>query len=470
MQNKNVLIIGLGVTGKASLNYVLKNGGKAFVIEGKKRTDFDEKLIQNFESQNAQIFFEFNDFDFSNQNIDLIITSPGVKYSHTALKKALELNIPIHNDITLFIEKFREIGTIVGVTGSNGKSTVVSLMREALNYAGHKSILVGNIGKSPLDYLENDLDKGTIAVIELSSYQLETFSKEHFVDIGIITNLSSNHLDRYQNKMSLYGLAKLRIGSATHTKMIVDIDDDGNKKYILPHLKDFAKEVFVISLNTNYKEATATGIYTNEKSDLVYFDGKDFKILMNQVDNRKLIGLHNLYNIANILMTFELLKIENQKALEFIRDYSGLEHRIEKVAVIDGVEFINDSKSTSPDATRVALETVTSGKNIILIAGGENKGMSFELIFPHLIDSVKNIIFLPGDAGEVLEKQIKDAEIDIEIDWVSDMKQAVILAKQKSISGDMILLSPASSSLNTYKSFEDRGDHFKQAVLELKNS
>jgi UDP-N-acetylmuramoylalanine--D-glutamate ligase len=191
---------------------------------------------------------------------------------------------------------------------------------------------------------------------------------------------------------------------------------------------------------------------------------------MDQVHNRKLIGLHNLYNIANILMTFELLKIENQKALEFIRDYSGLEHRIEKVAVIDGVEFINDSKSTSPDATRVALETVTSGKNIILIAGGENKGMSFELIFPHLIDSVKNIIFLPGDAGEVLEKQVKDAEIDIEIDWVSDMKQAVILAKQKSISGDMILLSPASSSLNTYKSFEDRGDHFKQAVLELKNS
>jgi UDP-N-acetylmuramoylalanine--D-glutamate ligase len=468
MKDKNVLIIGLGVTGVSSLNYVLNNHGFVYVVEGKNRSDFDKEKIEDFEKRGVKIYFEKDDFDFEKQNIDLIITSPGVKYSHPVLIKALSLKIPIHNDITLFIEKFREIGPIIGVTGSNGKSTIVSMMSEALNYAGHKSILVGNIGKSPLDYLDQKLEKNTIAVIELSSYQLETFSKEHFVDIAIITNLSSNHLDRYKNKMSLYALAKLKIGSDKKTQMIIDVDDEGNQKYILPNASDFYKELFTVSLKTHFTEATCSGIYTNEKSDLVYFDGKNSHVLLDRFSERNLIGTHNLYNIATVMMTFNLLKVLDDKIIKFIREYKGLEHRIEKVAVINNVLFINDSKSTSPDATRVAIESLATNKNIILIAGGENKGMEFSLIIPHIQESVRAIFLLPGDAGELLEKQIREAQIEIPIEWVDNMSSAVSGAFKFANAEDIVLLSPSSSSLNIFKSFEDRGEHFKQAVLNLK--
>ncbi len=466
MNDKKVLILGLGVTGKAALKYLQGQGATITVVDGKPEKDFDAEFISEYQKKGVKFIFNTNSLD--EMDFDLLLTSPGVKPTNQIFAKALELGIEIKNDVTLFIEKWDGVGPIVGVTGSNGKSTIVSFIHKILQKHGKKSILVGNIGTSPLDYLSQENESGTVAIMELSSYQLENFKSDHAVDIAILANLSSNHLDRYHGKMSEYALAKLQIAHKDKTTLILDIDDEGTKKYVLNHAYDFAKEIVCVSLSTNSTEAQNDGVYTNENSDLVFVQEGEEKIIFEETSNRELIGLHNLYNIAMVLSVIQKLGIEiDEKLIEIVRTYKGLEHRIEKVALDNGVLYVNDSKSTSPDATRVALEAVGRGKNVILIAGGENKGMEFSLILPLITEFVRKIILLPGDAGELLEKQVADFDPSVPIEWVKDMQDAVSKSKEFARSGDVVLLSPSSSSLNTYKSFENRGEIFKAEVSKI---
>lgn len=477
-ETKKILIFGYGLTGKSALNYFSTENSNNII------TVFDSKSIETFDDRelikfrdNKNIKFIFGQDVLENYDFDFAIISPGVKPYHPIIKELKEREIQIYNDVSYFIEKWRDVGPIVGVTGSNGKSTIVSLLHHVLKGLNKNSILVGNIGKSPLDYLSKKNKPGTIAVIELSSYQLELFQENHYVDIAVLSNITSNHLDRYHGSISEYTNTKLKIGNSKYTKFVIDIDSQGIQKYALPNIKNYALEVFPVSLETNYTESVDVGIYTDENGNLIFNQDLIFKI-----GNSNLLGLHNIYNIALVLGVLNYLSIEiNEAVSELINNFSGLKHRIEKVDIIKEVLYVNDSKSTSPDATRVAIEAFSNlsknpnsnsnnnSKNIILILGGEDKGMSFEVFFQELSHYVKKIIMLPGNMKDAFIKQFEKENIDVEIIDAIDMKDAVVKSKSLSEPGDIVLLSPSSSSLNKYNNFEERGEDFIKCVKSLNN-
>jgi len=459
MENKKVAVLGFGITGQAVVKFLISRDAEVSVFEKNPSHNFPEEILRRF--SDVDFYFETN--DFSPEDFDLIVTSPGVNTEkNPSLKKANDLKIPIYNDVTLFIETWRKIGPIVGVTGSNGKSTTVSLLYECVRKQT-PAILAGNIGTSPLDFLEMSFDKGTVAILELSSYQLELFRENHYLDICLLTNLSSNHVDRYDGSMALYGKAKMMAVNSEKTKFITTTDDEGVKKYILPNLS--VEKMFDVSFLTTPEKAENDGVYKNNKNELVLKDGEKIEVVFDKTEKRNLIGLHNLYNIAFVVQIINLLGLDIKKSVKEIRNFKGLEHRIEKVREIDGVPYINDSKATSPAATEVAIRTLQNGKNLILIAGGNDKGMDFSSLGVLFRDYVKELILLPGSA-DINIGRIAD-ENDVPIKRVKDMEEAVLSAKKIAKKGEMVLLSPSATSLSQYKDFEQRGEHFREILLRL---
>lgn len=455
---KKIAIVGFGVTGQSICNYFYNQDCKISVFDQKSKEEFDASILNRYKK--VEFIFNFNDLD--EKEFDLIMVSPGIKMSEPFIERAKEKNIPVKNDITLFIEKWREIGPVVGITGSNGKTTLVNLLYHYLQKTKIKSILGGNVGKSPLDSLQKNINKGTIAVLELSSAQLEAFESEHYLDICLISNLSSNHLDRYQNSMDKYAQAKMMGIDSKKTDFITCLDDEGIKKYVLPKLK--TKKISLVSFETPLDQVIQDGVYMDGDGNLVISNNQNVWSVFENTNNRKLIGMHNLYNIAMVYAILNKLNVDTSND-KFIRDFEGLEHRIEFVREISGVKYINDSKSSAPDATRAAIETVSDGKNIILIIGGNDKGMSFDSLVSYVSDFVKKIYLMPGNVDEKVKKAFSD--IDIEIEEVENLKQAVDSARGLAKDGDIVLLSPSATSFKLYKNYEERGDHFKEIVNNL---
>jgi UDP-N-acetylmuramoylalanine--D-glutamate ligase len=465
MKYNNVLILGFGVTGQAIANYFSKKKIKNTVIDSKTIENFDSKVVSQLKKLGK------TDFIFGTQEIkdlsqfDLIMTSPGVSYQNPILVNALNQKIPIKNDITLFLEEWRGLGYSIGVTGSNGKSTIVTLLHKMILATGHPAILVGNIGKSPLDYLNQKIKKNTFAVLELSSYQLESFGPEHAVDLAIISNLSSNHLDRYGGSFKKYAEAKIKIAHPNKTKLIINLDNDESKKYFAEHLGSFKNNLFFVSLKTDISDTQQKGAYSNFNGEISILT--DNRINFDYFKGLKILGDHNLYNVAMALLAFDLAGLEFNSIIEkTIRNFPGLEHRIEFVRELKGVKFINDSKSTTPDSTKVAIETFAQDKKLILIMGGEDKDMNYSILKTYFENHVKSLILIPGNANQ----KIIDLASKIPINFylVDNMVEAVSKSFKIANAGEIVLLSPATSSHNTYKNFEHRGRDFKKCVKSLK--
>jgi UDP-N-acetylmuramoylalanine--D-glutamate ligase len=470
MNYKNVLVLGFGVTGQAIVNFLTEKGVNHTVVDSKPEAKFDQALIKKYqktESENSgltEFIFGVNDFD-KIEDYDLVLTSPGVSYLHNPiLQKALAKNIPIKNDVTLFLEEWKKFGKTIGVTGSNGKSTIVTLIHQMIVATGENSILVGNIGKSPLDYLITESAPGTIAVIELSSYQLESFKPEHAVEVAILANLTSNHLDHYDGDFQKYADAKIKIAQPQRTKLIVNLDNEETNKYLGEKLKEYKNNLYPVSLKTDASEAYQDGAYSNAQGNI--FIQANHDIEFDYIKGLKISGQHNLYNIAMAILAFDLIGLEyNERIEKAIRNFSGLEHRLEFIREFEGVKFINDSKSTTPDSTRAAIESFNQDKNIVLIMGGDDKDMNFKVLAPYLEQYVKELVLLPGSALEKILNLSELAEVNCET--VPDMQSAVLKARELAEVGDVVLLSPSSSSLNMFNNFEHRGTEFKKFVNEL---
>jgi UDP-N-acetylmuramoylalanine--D-glutamate ligase len=445
MNIKKIAIWGFGVTGQASLNYFLRTNtvdqpAQIDVFDGGNKQNFNSGL---FEQLPSNVNFHFGVDEIQNiQDYDLLMISPSISEQKETIIKARKSGIEIHSDVSYFISQWQKTGKkSVGVTGSNGKSTVVSLIHGSLLSAGVKSILVGNIGKSPLDYLlayENGDLLIDVPVIELSSYQLESFSKNEYADIAVITNISPNHLDHHNNSMEEYVGAKLNI-AGLDSKLVTVVDNEGVQKYVLPKIK----ECVPVTLDEISPELEP---FVDESS-------------------RNLKGLHNLYNIAVALEVLKLLDINLDLVTEFLKNYSGLEHRIEFVREIDGVRYINDSKATSPDATRIALEAFGDRKNIILFMGGTDKKVSFSALNDHLNEYVKYLIIMDHDINDQLIELADDNNTPYFV--ADDLESGIKKAREIAEQGNIVLLSPAAASLGKFKNFEDRGEKFKKIVNNL---
>ncbi len=444
MKYQKVAILGFGVTGQSAARYFSAlDVPTVHVFDQKSATQFDAALIQEFKNSNVVLHFEHETVPDITL-YDMLMVSSGVPITHPSIQAAFVARIPVFNDITYFLKEWRKIGPIVGVTGSNGKSTTVSLLHHVLNGLGKPNLLVGNIGNSPLAELRRDHVAGTIVIIELSSYQLELFSAEDYADIAVITNLTENHLDRYEGKMELYAQAKLRIAHPDKSDVIITADDRGTQQYIIPRLNP--AKIIAVSLEQLSREATLCADPTQ----------------------RHLKGEHNLYNIAIVIEVLRKLNIEiTDTVLSLIREYRGLEHRIEFVRTHRGVTYVNDSKSTSVDAMRVALEAFGTQKNIILLAGGSDKGGSYSPVADYFNQYVKHIILLEGYESTLERiKKVADAH-DVETSRATNFDDVMQRVRTIATDGDVVLLSPGGGHVLHMKNFEEVGRAFKNAVNGL---
>lgn len=467
IEKQKIAIIGFGISGKSAAKYFLKNDISVDVFEDKKQIDFDQNSLKDFkEYEKFNIYFLDSVYTFDCAQYDFVIASPGVPLTHRIVEEAKKSNIEYMTDINVFLRIFRASypeGRVISVTGSNGKSTTVSLLNDVLKAAEQDVYLGGNIGISPLDFFDHIQSQEPLIVLETSSYQLEYMKESDYFDIACILNLSDNHLNRYGGKKELYAKAKLGGIHPEYTHVLINLDDDYTKKYIIPHIQ--TKDV----LGIQFTQLEGSDSITCEDDTLMYVKNSEKYVYLSEVSRMKLKGVHNLYNSAFVCGVLHLLDIETNSTIQnAFYDFGGLIHRIQLVDTINSIQYINDSKSTSPDATAKALDTIASTKNVTLISGGNDKDISYDSMQETWSLFVKNLILLPGSANPKLKELAQSSQVEL-IGEVQTMQEAVDVAVSHVQEGDIVLLSPATDSHASFKSFEDRGNQFIECVQKLKN-
>ena len=438
---KHALILGCGQTGLSIGRYLINDFKISFYDENQSALDKAKKLFDN----EKNLFFSGNLEDLFFEEIDFVAISPGIDPSHPLLNK-IRKNIKFHNDISLFFDKNELLKTkIIGVTGTNGKTSVCKMIEQLVQESGLKAKAVGNIGLPILDLKE--VETFDVLIIELSSFQLEILN-EAKIDVGIILNISEDHMDRY-NSFEKYLKAKSKLLDLSEIK-IINRDD---KK--LSSFKNKVNLSFGISAPLNKEDF----VLINNDSGSYIKRGTELSIELNNI---KLIGEHNKLNIMSAIACInsvfpELsdLKINNLK---------GINHRLEWVKNVNGVNFYNDSKATNIDATIKALKSFDK-KNIFLIAGGDSKGQVLAPMEKFIKKKVL-ALYLIGQDAHIFEENFKLID-SLKITNHELMKDAVELAYKDAEAGDTVLLSPACASYDMYKNFEERGDEFKSIVEGL---
>lgn len=437
LENKNILIMGFGVTGKSALKFLKEFPCKIYVY------DSNEDL-QKLNVEEDFIIFKEEDLD----KIDLIVKSPGIYPFHELLLKAREKNIEIISDIEL---SYRNLKTknVIAVTGTNGKTTTTTIIGDILKRVS-QTYVVGNIGRGILE-ITGEAKSDDYLVIEASSFQLEDTIdfKPH---IALLTYVTSDHLDWHKTTKN-YVDAKFKIFK----------NQDENDFAILNYEdKELAKE-YELKAQKYYfsmEKISDKGAFVQDGK--IYFnDGKNIEEILDTKDI-KIPGDHNIKNIMAAIIGCKLLNIDLDIIKKSITSFTGVEHRIEFVRELRGVKYYNDSKGTNPDSTEVAVAAMDS--DVILIAGGYDKGAEFEDLIEKSKDKIKTAILF-GETAEKISKACK--ENDLEFYITKDLNKAVELAEKISCEGDDVLLSPACASWDMYSDYEVRGQHFKDLVKEL---
>jgi UDP-N-acetylmuramoylalanine--D-glutamate ligase len=466
IEKRKVAVIGFGISGKSVCSFFLAHGVSVDVFEDKPADSFEQGTLSEFMSDiRFSICFGGSTDDFDVTRYDYVIASPGVPLTHPIIVRAHAEDVEFVTDINVFLRLFRSRyphGNVISVTGSNGKSTTVSLMYDALTAAGVDAYLGGNIGMSPLDFFTQIRTERPVVILETSSYQLEYLKLEDYFDIAAITNISDNHLNRYGGNKGTYAKAKLGGIHPEYTDVVVNFDDEDSKKYVIPFLP--SKHVLGVQFESGFSE----NVISLENNSLVHRTEGESVTYIESVSKMHIKGIHNVYNCAFVCAILVLLEISpNQTIEQAVCDFKGLLHRTQFLGEIDGVTYVNDSKSTSPDATNKALETVASSKNVILITGGNDKDISYEPMRAAWTKYVKGIILLPGSANPKLKVLADGSGVELLGD-VQTMQEAFDVARSFAREGDMVLLSPATDSHASFKSFEDRGNQFIECVQSLR--
>lgn len=381
---------------------------------------------------------------------NLVMKSPGIPDKAPIVIKLIEVNVSIISEIE-FASKYTE-ATIVGITGSNGKTTTATLTFELLKQGGLNIALGGNIGKSFAEQVsENQYDN---YVLELSSFQLDgidTFAPH----IAVLMNLSPDHLDRYDYKYENYIASKFRI-AMNQTKddfFIYDADDEEINKWLLNH--SIKSQLLPFSVKKELKQ----GAFIRNKEIIITIENTNLTM---PIASLGIQGQHNQKNAMAASTIATLLKIRKATIRECLEKFQGVEHRLEKVLKINNVMYINDSKATNVNATFYALDSMQTPT--VWIVGGVDKGNDYSELLPLVNEKVKAIICLGVD-NEKITKSFGNI-VDMMVETQS-MEQAIQVAYRLAERGDSVLLSPACASFDLFENYEDRGRQFKQAVRNL---
>ncbi|MCC8071099.1 MAG: UDP-N-acetylmuramoyl-L-alanine--D-glutamate ligase [Bacteroidales bacterium] len=380
---------------------------------------------------------------------DEVVKSPGIPPTAPVIRALTERSIPIISEIE-FAGRYTD-AKMVCITGSNGKTTTTLLTYHILKNAGLNVGLAGNVGQSLA--LQVARDHHDVYVIELSSFQLEGMYKFK-ADIAVLLNITPDHLDRYEYKMENYVRAKFRIlQNLTPTDAFIYWQDD---PVIEAQLKQIATEASLYPFSEHLEPSSHA--YVDESDDEIVFDTKATSLRMPRAD-LALNGLHNLYNSMAAGLSACLLDIKREDIREALSDFEGVEHRLEPVAEIDGVRFINDSKATNVNSCWYALESM--GPNTILILGGKDKGNDYTEIEPLVKEKVKAIVCMGLHNEKLLD--FFTGKVEAIYDTHS-LQEAVDTCFDIAKAGDTVLLSPCCASFDLFSSYEDRGRQFKDAV------
>lgn len=442
-----MVILGGGESGVGAALLGKKQGYEIFLSDG---AALKPHYRQELEA-NGILFEEGGNSVDKILSADEIMKSPGIPEKNDLVKQVRKKGIPIISEIELAY-RFAGGSMIVAITGSNGKSTTTSLIHHICQTAGLDAALVGNIGISFAKQVA--VDPRQVYVVEVSSFQLDdihTFRP----DTAVLLNITEDHLDRYEYKFENYIRSKFRIiENQTEQDYFIYCDDD---PVILQHLP-------LLTTHTNplpfsMKHEVKKGGYI--KGDQMMLRIQEERVSMSIYDFA-LKGKHNNYNTMAAGIAAATLGIRKEKIREAVKNFHSLEHRMEFVAMVRGVEFINDSKATNVNSTWYALESMS--KPTILILGGTDKGNDYGLIADLVKEKVKAIVCMGLDNKKIIEVFKDIVPVIVETD---SAKKAVNASFKLAAKGDVVLLSPACASFDLFKNYEDRGSQFKEAVKEL---
>lgn len=433
-----ILVVGLGSTGLSVSHYLQELGFKFAITDSRAKPPLLDEFMEIM--PDTPVFTGGFDVDAFKVATHLVV-SPGLSLNEQAIRKAIANGAKIVSDIDLLACSVT--APIVAITGSNGKSTVTTMVGEMAKEAGVKVAVGGNLGVPALALLEQEAD---LYVLELSSFQLERTTVLNAAAATVL-NVSADHLDRHVD-MAGYAREKQQIFRGDGA-MVINLDDP-----VVKAMRQADRNIYTFSVKTE------ADFYLAKQGDGEYlmFRGQ---VLM-PLAQLPLEGRHNAANALAALALGQAVGLDIQAMCQALKKFKGLEHRMQKVAEIRGVAWVNDSKATNIGACVAALEGY--GRKVILIAGGDAKGADMNELVPAILEKAKAVVVVGRD-GLLIEQALTGSEVVIKA--ATTMAHAVQVAAELAVSGDTVLLSPACASLDQYKNYQDRGNKFTKAVLAL---
>ena len=444
---KRMVILGSGESGVGAAILCRKYGADVFVTDA----GAIQQRYKNELQQHDIVFEEGKHSEEKILNADEVVKSPGIPEKNELVQKIKAKGIKVISEIELAY-RYKGESKIIAITGSNGKSTTTALTGHICKTGGMDCAIVGNIGYSFARQVA--LDPKPLYVSEISSFQLddiETFN----ADIAVLLNITEDHLDRYEYRFENYIRSKFNIiKNQTHKDYFIYCEDD---PVIRAHLETNPLLSNPLPFTMQYE--LPKGAYVTENNMIMHLDKEEF--VMSVLDFA-VKGKHNQYNTMAAGLAGMTIGIRKEKIREAVENFESLEHRMEKVLTVRGVEFINDSKATNVNSTWYALESMN--QPVILILGGIDKGNDYSSMLELVKEKVKAIVCMGIDNRKIHEAFGKDVEVMVN---TASAKEAVHAAYHLANKGDAVLLSPACSSFDLFKNYEDRGRQFKEAVREL---
>ena len=452
VNNKRVLVVGLGKSGVASALFLKAKGARVTVSDSKPQDQLKDQIPALLDNGIAVETGGHGERTFGGQ--DLIVVSPGVPTDSPPLVQARALGENVIGEIELAAQFFP--GRIVAITGSNGKTTTTTLAGEILAAAGHRVAVGGNIGTPAISLVEA-ATSDTIAVLEVSSFQLETIQTFR-PQIAVVLNVTPDHLDRHRT-FAAYADAKARIfeNQRTGDFTVLNADD----QTCIDLATRTRGQVFWFSRTAEVKQGAFVG-----DGRIFFRDHRGQKEIM-LVSEVSLKGAHNVENVLAAVCVGALLGCEPQRIRTAVRNFKAVEHRLEHVATIDGVDYYNDSKATNVDATIKAIESFPA--NIHLILGGKDKGSDYTVLNDLLQKRVKRVYTIGAAAAKIESQIVSSMNGGPALDHAETLENAIRHAAEAATPGDVVLLAPACASFDQFRNYEHRGKVFKQVVNALAN-
>ena len=443
---KNITVIGIGISNLPLIKYLVSLGANVTACDRRSAEDLGENYT---ELEKLGVKFNLGDGYLNNLSGDMIFKTPGMRYDVPELLKAKENGSIVTSEMEVFFEVCPS--HIIAVTGSDGKTTTTTLIHKMMTDAGYKTWLGGNIGNPLLTDTEK-MKENDWVILELSSFQLHTMRKSP--EIAVITNISPNHLDMHKDYKEYIDAKKnIMLYQNEGDTLIVNADNQ-------------------VTADIGKSASGAVKYFSRNDMADVYLDGNIIKRGIVEILNIKDIKIPGMHNVENYMAAIAAVSglVSKDVIVNVAKTFGGVEHRIELVRTLDGVKYYNSSIDSSPNR---AINTLRVFPNkVIMIAGGKDKGIPYDEIGPALAEHVKVLILIGATSDKIQEAL--DAEInktgngkDIEVIRATSYEDAVNTARSKAHDGDVVLLSPASTSFDMFRNFEERGNLFKKIVNEL---